>query len=99
MAHDPRSQLFPLSSSLRKRKGSSFLTGLPEPTPKRRKAKEPVLSADSYVPDPNLGSRLEETIDLRHRQIQSEQTPPKGSTAKESVKGSSAVDIHHIMSS
>ncbi len=30
--------------------------------PKRRKAKEPVLSADTYVPDPNLGGRIEQAM-------------------------------------
>ncbi len=83
-----RTQLFPLSSSQRRRSGSPLLTGLPEPVPKRRKAKEPVLSADTYVPDPNLGSRLEQAVDDRRNQVVSART------AKEGAKGPSAASVH-----
>jgi hypothetical protein len=83
-----RTQLFLLSSSQRRRSGSSLLAGLPEPAPKRRKAKEPVLSADTYVPDPNLGSRLEQAVDDRRNQVVSART------AKEGAKGPSAASAH-----
>jgi hypothetical protein len=84
-----RTQLFHLSSSQRRRSGSPLLTGLPEPVPKRRKAKDPVLSADTYVPDPNnLGSRLEQAVDDRRNQVVSART------AKEGAKGPSAASVH-----
>ncbi len=83
-----RTQLFPLSSSQRRRSGSPLLTGLPEPAPKRRKAKEPVLSADTYVPDPNLGIRIEQAVDDRRNQVVSART------AKEGAKGPSAASVH-----
>jgi hypothetical protein len=95
-----RTQLFSLSSSQRRRSGSPLLTGLLEPAPKRRKAKEPALSADTfYVPDANLGSRLEDAVDARHRQILSEQIPPKEHTAKEGAKGPSAASVHTAIES
>ena len=89
MAHEPSCPA-PLPPNEEDRSGSPLLIGLPEPAPKRNKAKEPVLSAGTYVPDSNLGSRLEDAVDARHRQILSEQTPPKEHTAKERVKGSCA---------
>jgi hypothetical protein len=98
-----RTQLFPLSSSQRRRSGSPLLVGLPEPAPKRRKAKEPALSADTYVPDPNLGSHLEQAVDDRRNQLLSTHTAKEGAkgpsgasvhTAIESDEGPSAVSVH-----
>jgi hypothetical protein len=83
-----RTQLFPLSSSQRRRSGSPLLSGLPEPAPKRRKAKEPVLSADTYVPDPNLGGRIEKAMCDGLDQTLSART------AKEGAKGPSAASVH-----
>jgi hypothetical protein len=83
-----QTQLFPLSSSQRRRSGSPLLTGLQEPAPKRRKAKDPVLSVDTYVPDPNHGSRLEQAVDDRRNQVVSART------AKEGAKGPSAASVH-----
>ncbi len=98
-----RTQLFPPSSSQRRRSGSPLLTGLAEPAPKRRKAKEPVLSADTYVPDPNLGSRIEQAMCDELNQVVSTRTAKEGAkgpgaasvhTDKESDKGSSSASAH-----
>ncbi len=50
--------------------------------------KEPVLSADTYVPDPGLGSHLEQAVDDRRNQVLSSHT------AKEGAKGPSAASVH-----
>jgi hypothetical protein len=84
-----RAQLFPLSSSQRRRSGSPLLTGLLEPAPKRRKAKEPVLSAEMYVPDPNLGSRIEQAM------CDGLDSALPAHTAKEGAKGPSAASTHN----
>ncbi len=61
------------------------------------------MSADTYVPDPGLGSRLEQAVDDRRNQVFSLHTAKEGTkgpsaasvhTAIESDKGSSAVSVH-----
>ncbi len=69
-----------LLSSQRGRSGSPLLTGLPDRTPKKRKAKETPLSADestlaSSVSD--LGSRLEHAVDDRPQVTRFSKTPLK----------------------
>jgi hypothetical protein len=87
-----------LSAPLRRRSGGPPLNpGLPEHTPKKRRTKEPVLSTEGHQFDPNLGSRLEQAVDDRYRQIMSAQAPlkeriiedesAKGSGIEESAKG------------
>jgi hypothetical protein len=84
-----RSQMFNLSAPLRRRSGDPPLNpGLPEHTPNKRITKEPVLSTEGHQFDPNLGSRLEQAVDDRHRQIMSAQAPLKERIEEESAKGS-----------
>jgi hypothetical protein len=83
------SQMFNLSAPHRKGTGGPPLNpGLPEHTPKKRRTKEPVLSTEGHQFDPNLGSRLEQAVDDRHRQIMSAQAPLKERIEYESAKGS-----------
>jgi hypothetical protein len=89
--------MFNLSAPLRRRSGGPPLNpGLPEHTPKKRRAKEPVLSTEGHQFDPQLGSLIEQTVDDRHRQKMSAQTTikewiedrsAKGATNDESAKG------------
>jgi hypothetical protein len=91
-----------LSAPLRRRSGGEPLNpGLPEHTPKKRRAKEAVLSTEGQQFDPNLGSRLEQAVDDRHRQIMSAQAPlkerigdgsAKGATNDDSAKGATNVE-------
>jgi hypothetical protein len=81
--------MFNLSAPLRRRSGGPPLNpGLPEHTPRKRRTKEPVLSTEGQQFDPDLGSRLEQPVDDRHRQIMSAQAPLKERTEEESSKGS-----------
>ncbi len=53
---------------LRRRSGGPPLnSGLPEHTPKKRRTKEPAPSTKEQQFDSNLGSRLEQAVDDRHR--------------------------------
>ncbi len=85
--------MFNLSAPLRKRSGGPPLNpGLPEHTPKKRRTKEPAPSTEEPQFDPDLGSRLEQAVDDRHRQIMSTQAKikeesAKGSGNEESAKG------------
>ena len=91
-----------LSAPLRRRSGGPPLNpGLPEHTPRKRRGKEqaePALSIEGQQFDPNLGSRLEQAVDDRLRQVMSEQAPlkewieersAKGAANEESAKGAS----------
>jgi hypothetical protein len=55
---------------------------------KKRRTKEPVLSTEEQQFDPDLGSRQEQAVDDRHRQIMSAQAPLKERIEEESGKGS-----------
>jgi hypothetical protein len=84
-----RSQMFNLSAPLRRRSGGPPLNpGLPQHTPKKRRTKEPSPSKEERQVDPDLGSRLEQAVDDRHRQIMSAQAPLKERIEDESAKGS-----------
>jgi hypothetical protein len=84
-----RSQMFNLSAPLRRRSGGPPLNpGLPEHTPKKRRTKEPSPSKEERQIDPDLGSRLEQAVDDRYRQIMSAQAP----LLKESIEDESAKD-------
>jgi hypothetical protein len=91
---DTRTQLVSLSSSQRRRSGFPLLAGLPDQTPKRRKAKEPVLFTEEDVYDQNLGSHLEQVVDDRHQL-----TPPKEYSSIEGAKGPSAAIAHTVIES
>jgi hypothetical protein len=80
--------MFNLSSPLRRRSGGPPLNpSLPEHTPKKRRVKEPVLSTEGHQFDPQLGSRIEQAVDDRHRQIMSAQAPLKERIEDKSAKG------------
>ena len=81
--------MFNLSAPLRRRSGGPPLNpGLPEHTPKKRRTKEPSPSKEERQIDPDLGSRLEQAVDDRYRQIMSAQAP----LLKESIEDESAKD-------
>ncbi len=81
--------MFNLSAPLRRRSGGPSLNpGLPEHTPKKRRTKEPVLSTEGHQFDSDLGSRLEQAVDDRHRQIMSTQAPLKERIEDERAKSS-----------
>jgi hypothetical protein len=94
-----------LSTPLRRRSGGEPLNpGLPEHTPKKRRIKEAVLSTEGQQFDPNLGTRLEQAVDDRHRQAMSEQAPlkewiedrsAKGAANEKCAKGSGNTDNAH----
>jgi hypothetical protein len=74
---------------LRRRSGGPPLNpGLSEHTPKKRRTKEPVLFTEGHQFDPNLGSRLEQADDDRHRQIMSAQASLKERIENKSAKSS-----------
>ena len=76
-----RTQLVTLSSQ-RRRSGSPLLAGLPDRTPKKKKAKESPVSG--------VGSRLEHAVDDRHQLIRFSKTPPKEHTDIGGDKGPSS---------
>jgi hypothetical protein len=92
-----RSPMFNLSTLLRRRSGGVPLNpGLPEHTPKKKRVKELVLSTEGHQFDPQLGSRVEQIVADRQRQVMSAQAPinewiedrsAKGATNDESAKG------------
>jgi len=74
-----RTQLVTLSSQ-RRRSGSPLLAGLPDRTPKKRKAKEPPASGTENAPassSSDLGSRLENAVDDRPQVTRFSKTPLK----------------------
>ncbi len=71
----------------------SLFAGLPDRTPKKRKAKEPPLSTDDGEHDPNLGSRLEHAVD-RHQLPRFSKTPLKENSAIEGAKGPNTASAH-----
>ena len=85
-----------LSAPLRRRSGGPPLNpGLPEHTPRKRRGKEqaePALSTEGQQFDPNLGSRLEQAVDDRHRQVMSVQAPLKERIGDGSAKGATNVE-------
>jgi hypothetical protein len=89
---DTRTQLIPLFSQ-RRRSGSPLLAGLPDRTPKKRKAKESPDSAIESAPASSvsdLGSRLEHAVDDRHQLTRFSKTPPKEHTDIGGDKGPSS---------
>jgi hypothetical protein len=87
-----RTQLVTLSSQ-RRRPGSPLLTGLPDRTPKKRKAKESPVSAIENAPASSvsdLGSRIEHAVDDRHQLTRFSKTPLKEHTDKGGDKGPSS---------
>jgi hypothetical protein len=93
--------------SQRRRSSSPLLAGLPDRTPKKRKAKESPVSTIESAPSASssdLGSRLEHAVDDRHQLTRFSKTPlkehfeqggDKGPSSKETdiegVKGPSSV--------
>jgi hypothetical protein len=89
-----RTQLVSLSSQ-RRRSGSPLLAGLPDRTPKKRKAKEPPVSTIESAPassSSDLGSRLEHAVDDRHQLTQFSKTPLKEHLEQGGDKGPSSIE-------
>jgi hypothetical protein len=87
-----RTQLVTLSSQ-RRRSGSPLLAGLPDRTPKKRKAKESPVSTIESAPVSSisdLGNRLEHAVDDRHQLTRFSKTPPKEHIEQGGDKGPSS---------
>jgi hypothetical protein len=87
-----RTQLVTLPSQ-RRRSGSPLLAGLPDRTPKKRKAKEFPVSTIESAPASSisdLGSRIEHAVDDRHQLTRFSKTPLKEHTDKGGDKGPSS---------
>jgi hypothetical protein len=89
-----RTQLVTLPSQ-RRRSGSPLLAGLPDRTPKKRKAKESPSSTAESAPassSSDLGSRLEHAVDDRHQLTRFSKTPLKEHLEQGGDKGPSSTE-------
>jgi hypothetical protein len=89
-----KTQLVTLSSQ-RRRSGSPLLAGLPDRTPKKRKAKESPVSTIESAPassSSDLGSRLEHAVDDRHQLTRFSKTPLKEHLEQGGDKGPSSTE-------
>ncbi len=89
-----RTQLVTLSSQ-RRRSGSPLLAGLPDRTPKKRKAKESPVSTIESTPassSSDLGSSLEHAVDDRHQLTRFSKTPLKEHLEQGGDKGPSSTE-------
>jgi hypothetical protein len=87
-----RTQLVTLPSQ-RRRSGSPLLAGLPDRTPKKRKAKESPVSTIESPPVSSisdLGSRLEHAVDDRHQLTRFSKSPLKEHIEQGGDKGPSS---------
>ncbi len=89
-----RTQLVTLPSQ-RRRSGSPLLAGLPDRTPKKRKAKESPAPGTDNAPasiSSDLGSRLKHAVDDRHQLTRFSKTPPKEHIEQGGDKGPSSTE-------